>query len=74
MGGGRGKIDRAAQGAGAVLKRIAAAGNRCETRGQRIDHAVVVVAVSGRDRHAVLQKLNAASGQNYWRPDSNRDW
>ena len=58
-GGGRGEVDSAAKGAGAISEGVGAAGHGDVTRRQGIDDAVVVVAVGGGDRQAVLEKLDA---------------
>src|SRR5690606_767837 len=55
----RHEVDRTAERARAVLHRIGAARDRREPRAQRVDEAVVVVAVRGGDRQAVLQQLDA---------------
>ena len=57
--GGRGEVDRAAQRAGAVGQRIGAVRDGDVARAQRVDRAVVVVAVGGGDRQAILQELDA---------------
>ncbi len=59
--GGGVVIDRAAEGAGAVGQRVGAAGDGGEARGERVDQPVVVVAVGGGDRQAVLQQLDAVA-------------
>ena len=53
------EVDGAAERAGSVGQRVRAARDGRVARAQRIEHAVVIVAVGGRDRQAVLKQLDA---------------
>ncbi len=55
----RREVDGAAERAGAVGERIRSVGDHRVARAQRIDDAVVVVAVGGGDRQSVLHQLDA---------------
>ena len=56
---GRAEIDGAAQRARAVGERVCATRHGGVARGQRIDDAIVIVAVGRRDRQSILEQLDA---------------